>query len=200
MIVETLVVGFLENNCYILADEGSRSAVIIDPGDNEEDILKTVNDKKFRVEKILLTHGHPDHVGAAEAVSQGTGAPVFIHDEDRKLFNVKAQKSLAENDSISFGKYTIKVLHTPGHTPGSVCFLADGKLFSGDTVFAGSIGRTDLPGGSYREIMKSLKEKILPLSYEVEIFPGHGPSSNIKEEKMENPFLADAMEGNYRLY
>lgn len=200
MIVETLVVGFLENNCYILADEDSKSSVIIDPGDNEEDILKAVKDKKLKVEKILLTHGHPDHVGAAEAVSSETGAPVFIHDEDKKLFKIKAQKSVAENDSISFGKYTIKVLHTPGHTPGSVCFLVNEKLFSGDTVFAGSIGRTDLPGGSYRDIMKSLKEKILPLSDDVEILPGHGHSSNIKEEKMENPFLADAMEGNYRLY
>ncbi|MCL5774438.1 MAG: MBL fold metallo-hydrolase [Firmicutes bacterium] len=200
MLIETLVVGFLENNCYILADEDSRSAVIIDPGDNEEDILKTVNEKKFKVEKILLTHGHPDHVGAAEAASSETGAPVYIHDEDKKLFKIKAQKPVAENDSITFGKYTIKVLHTPGHTPGSVCFLADGKLFSGDTVFAGSVGRTDLPGGSYRDIMKSIKEKILPLSDDVEILPGHGPSSSIKEEKRENPFLVDAMEGNYHLY
>ncbi|MFH0802368.1 MAG: MBL fold metallo-hydrolase [bacterium] len=192
MQVKTLALGFLEENCYILIDEKTKKAIVIDPGDEEEKILDLLRGENLEVACILLTHGHPDHVGALPALVEATGARVFLHEADISLFHPPYAEKL-QGQAFNLGEVEISVLHTPGHTPGSVCFVGPEQVFTGDTLFAGTVGRTDLPGGSGKDISRSLNEKIALLKDDLIVCPGHGPSSTIRSEKIRNPFLRHSL-------
>jgi hydroxyacylglutathione hydrolase len=204
MILKRMEVGSFAANCYLVACEETREGVIIDPGADAKQILKAVENAQVTVKYIINTHGHVDHVGANEDVRQATGAPILIHEADGemckkphaslaafvgKLKLAEPDRLLKEGDTITVGTLTVKVIETPGHTKGSVTLVVDGKLFTGDTLFSGSIGRTDLPGGSYEQIIASIKEKLLIYPDETVAYPGHGPETTIAEEKQYNPFL-----------
>ncbi len=206
--MKTLIVGPLEVNCYILWDRKSREAVVIDPGGDAGAVINTVKREGLKVKYIVNTHGHFDHVGGNAEVKAYTGAQVAIHGNDAPLlkeshehgilFGVKTPEQdepeilLKDGDVIKAGEIKMRVLHTPGHTKGGICLYdkKKGRVFTGDTLFAGSIGRTDFPGGSYDEIMDSIKKKILPLGGFVRVFPGHGPETTITDESETNPFIA----------
>ncbi len=197
----------LQCNCSICGEENSRDAFLIDPGDETERILSTLDRIGLKTRGILLTHAHIDHTGAVAALQQITGAPVHLHPDDSDLAahaatqaamtglpspeRFKVQKTLTDGDVLELGDLKFHVLHTPGHSPGSVCFWVPSEkiLFSGDTLFRGSIGRTDLPGGDGRRILDSIREKLLPLPDETRVFPGHGPGTTMEQEKWSNPFL-----------
>jgi glyoxylase-like metal-dependent hydrolase (beta-lactamase superfamily II) len=202
-----LVVGPLEANCYILWDSSDLSAVVVDPGHDGEVIEKEVKKQGLEVKYIINTHGHFDHIGAAGYLRERLGVKLAIHTKDVPLleaatvqgsyFNVETPPQrapevfLEDGTLIEAGSLSIKVLHTPGHTEGGVCLYVEdeGVLFTGDTLFAGSVGRTDLPGGSFETLMNSIREKILPLGDSVRVFPGHGPETTVGEEKSLNPFI-----------
>ncbi|MDK2878828.1 MAG: hydroxyacylglutathione hydrolase [Thermoanaerobacteraceae bacterium] len=206
MFLKCLQVGVLASNCYILGDEKNKKAVIIDPGGNAEDILSIVKKEGFTVDLILLTHGHADHIGGLEEVRCSTGARVAIHENDAPMLLSPGQNlseymgtalslSPAEiklkggDEKLSLGDLTLEVIHTPGHTPGSISIKVGNIIFTGDTLFAGSIGRSDFPGGSFEQLMESIKNKLLIQDDDVIICPGHGIKSTIKQEKDTNPFL-----------
>ncbi|MGB9839950.1 MBL fold metallo-hydrolase [Thermovenabulum sp.] len=205
MFLETLQVGPLLANCYIIGCKKTNKAVCIDPGGNPEKILNVIFEKGLDLTHIILTHGHCDHIEGSDYLRERTNALLFIHEKDKDMitnpeknlsiflgrgFGLKeADNFLKDGDNILIGEMRLEILHTPGHTPGSISIKIEDLLFTGDTLFAGSIGRTDFPGGSYSMLKKSILEKILPLGDEIKIFPGHGISSTIGEEKMTNPFL-----------
>jgi len=207
MIHEILPVGPLQCNCSIIADETSREAMVIDPGDDVADILAIIEKHKLKVKQIVVTHAHIDHVGGAMKLRPATGAPILLNQKDYTLLKmldlqadwigmqspgkVEIDQSLGENDTVQAGSLLANVMHTPGHTEGSIClyFPAEKKLIAGDTLFAGSIGRTDLPGGSFDKIMRSLHDKVLALPDETAVVPGHGPLTTIGDEREGNPFL-----------
>ena len=207
MIHEIIPVGPLQCNCSVIGDESTRQAMVIDPGDNVKDVLALVNKHGLTVKQIVVTHAHIDHVGGAMKLRQITGAPILLNQNDYALLKmldvqaawvgmaspgrVEIDQPLAEGDKVRAGGLEATVLHTPGHTEGSVClyFPAQEKLIAGDTLFAGSIGRTDLPGGSLEKIMKSLHQRVLALPDETIVVPGHGPLTTIGEERESNPFL-----------
>lgn len=207
MIFETLVVGQLGVNCFVLADGETKEGVVVDPGDETEAILALVRNKGIRVKYILNTHGHFDHVGGNRRMVEATGATLMIHQGDEPYFSrasrsatmygLKAEDSpapaayLTDGQTITFGSCELRVIHTPGHTPGGCCFHlpAEGKLISGDTLFADSIGRTDLPGGSQEQLVSSIRSKLLVLPAETRVYPGHGPETTIGYEKSHNPYL-----------
>lgn len=204
----TIPVGALEVNCYIVWDAGTLEGVIIDPGADAAEIEAAVKSEGVKVRCVINTHGHFDHVGADGAMKATFGAPVAIHPKDAALmadahehgifFGVNTPKQsepdilLEDGQIIEFGPLKLKVIHTPGHTRGGVClYMEDGKaLFTGDTLFAGSVGRTDFEGGSMDDLMSSITDKLLPLGDEVRVLPGHGPESTIGEEREVNPFLS----------
>ncbi len=206
MIIKTLEVGPIMANCYILGCEETKEAVVIDPGDEADRILMTLAEDKLKVKYIINTHGHFDHVGANKELKEITKAELMIHAEDEPMlfelaqhaqaFGLTAENSppaditIADNDEIKFGNITLKVIHTPGHSLGGVCLLTDKVLISGDTLFAGSIGRTDLPGGDYDTLISSIKTKLLCLDEETIVYTGHGPETSIGREKKINPFLS----------
>ncbi len=208
MIHEILPVGPLQCNCSVVGDETSREAMVIDPGDNIDDVLVLVRKHNLRVKQIVITHAHIDHVGGAMKLRAATSAPILLNQNDYALLKmldmqaawvgmpapgkVEIDESLDRGDTVNAGVHTASVLHTPGHTEGSIClyFPAEKKLIAGDTLFAGSIGRTDLPGGSFRKIMDSLHSTVLALPDETVVVPGHGPLTTIGEERESNPFLA----------
>jgi len=208
LILKALVLGLLETNCYILADEKSREAVVIDPGGDFEEIKKEVKELNLTVKHIVLTHGHFDHTGALAQLKKTTGAEVLIHAEDASMLSptdqaqpflmdsgadpCPADGTLKEGDKIQFGEYTLEVIHTPGHTSGGISLLIDKMIFVGDTLFCGSIGRTDLPGGSFKQLIDSIKRKLLTKGDDYLIYSGHGPASTIGEERRRNPFLTGA--------
>jgi glyoxylase-like metal-dependent hydrolase (beta-lactamase superfamily II) len=204
----TIPVGALEVNCYIVWDKATLEGVIIDPGADAAEIEAAVRGAGVKVRCVINTHGHFDHVGADAAMKAAFGAPVAIHPNDAALmaeahehgifFGVKTPQQnapdilLEDGKAIEFDGVKLKVIHTPGHTRGGVClYMEDGKLlFTGDTLFAGSVGRTDFEGGSMEDLMDSITGKLLSLGDEVRVLPGHGPESTIGEEREVNPFLA----------
>lgn len=244
LIHEILPVGMLQCNCHILGDPWTREAIVIDPGDDAERILEVIDRHHLKVAAILITHTHIDHVVGLHRVHAATGAPVYVHSEDLSLYRmlaaqatwlgwktpevVKVDQLLREGDVLRWGGFEAHILHTPGHTPGSICIYmptdvpvelpseshsavpeagpasvragtsakqpqssGTGRLFAGDTLFAGSIGRTDLWGGSFQEIIRSLKGKLLELPDNTLVFPGHGGQTTIGEERAGNPFLRE---------
>ncbi len=205
MNLESLVVGPIQVNCFIITCSTTQQTAIVDPGDDAERILKTCAASSLNVTTILLTHGHFDHIGAVQQIKEATGAEIILHRADEFLiaaapmqaaaFGMPAPKTfsvdrfVAEGDDISVGELTAKVIETPGHTPGSICFHFDDGLFAGDTLFYGGIGRTDLPGGSYSQILNSIKTKLFVLPDELKVYCGHGPATTIGREKKYNPFV-----------
>jgi hydroxyacylglutathione hydrolase len=212
MIIETFPVGLLQCNCTVLGCETTRRALVIDPGDDAEAILELLESNGLSLDAILHTHAHLDHVGGTCALAEATGASVMLHPADQYLYDnlemqarmfgfpvpekIPVDRYVSDGESIAFGRLKGEVLHTPGHTPGSVSLRFHGngdgeasRVFAGDTLFLGSIGRTDLWGGSMDRILRSINERLLPLADETVVIPGHGPSTTIGAERRTNPFL-----------
>lgn len=207
MIHEILPVGPLQCNCSIIGDENTREGMVIDPGDDISDVLAIVKKHKLQVKQIVITHAHIDHIGGAMKLRALTGAPILLNQNDYALLKmldiqatwigvpdpgkVEIDRSVTTGETVSAGAHTAQVLHTPGHTEGSIClyFANEKKLIAGDTLFAGSIGRTDLPGGDMQKIMRSLHGTVLALPDETVVVPGHGEITTIGEERESNPFL-----------
>ena len=207
MIHEILPVGPLQCNCSIIGDEATREAMVIDPGDDIDDVLAILGKHNLEVKQIVITHAHIDHVGGAMKLRAATGAPILLNQNDLALLKmldaqaawvgmaapgqVEIDQSVGNADTVQVGSLSANVLETPGHTEGSIClyFRAENKLIAGDTLFAGSIGRTDLPGGSFEKIIRSLHQTVLALPDDTVVVPGHGPLTTIGEERESNPFL-----------
>ncbi len=208
MIHEILPVGMLACNCSILGDEATGEAIVIDPGDDIERVQELLARHHLCPKYIIATHAHIDHVGGIEKLQRATGAPVLMHQGDLPLYQnlamqaawlgvsppgvVEIDQFLKEGDVVRWGSRSLAALHTPGHSPGSLSLHLDGdhaRIFSGDTLFRGSIGRTDLWGGSFDQIMRSLHETLLRFPDEMPVFPGHGPPTTIGQERGYNPFL-----------
>jgi hydroxyacylglutathione hydrolase len=208
MIQEVIPVGMLQCNCYILGDEATGEAVVIDPGDDIERVQQVLERHRLKPKYILATHAHIDHVGGIEKLARVSGAAVMMHREDLPLYEsmamqaaflgmrppgtVEVDQFLREGDRVCWASHALEVLHTPGHSPGSVSLYMPGdehRIFSGDTLFQASIGRTDLWGGSYEELLRSIEDKLLAFSDQTAVFPGHGAATSIGEERRLNPFL-----------
>src|SRR3984893_8425114 len=207
MIHEILPVGPLQCNCSIIGDEATHEAMVIDPGDEIASILALIGKHKLQVKQIVITHAHIDHVGGAMKLRAATGAAILLNQNDYALLKildvqaawigvpppgaVEIDQSLTTGDVVKAGAHSANILHTPGHTEGSIClyFPAEKTLIAGDTLFAGSIGRTDLPGGSMQKIMQSLHGTVLALPDDTKVVPGHGPLTTIGEERESNPWL-----------
>lgn len=206
MKIETIVVGPIETNCYVLSDPESREAVVIDAGDDAKEILAYIRKEQLQVKYLLNTHGHFDHIQANDALRAQTGAPLAIHADDAELLvqpgkvgNMSTQVHgcqppeifLHNGDTIAFGPYELRVLYTPGHSKGGCCFyeVKEKVCFTGDTLFRGTIGRTDLYGGDYDTLLKSVRERLKLVADDVAIYPGHGPESDMAFERRANPYL-----------
>jgi hydroxyacylglutathione hydrolase len=188
-VLRKLVVGPYQTNCYILACKETLEGVVIDPGDEVFRIVREISRNRIAIRSILITHGHIDHVGGAAELKRITKAPILIHSYDAQALREPPDGSLQEGMQIQVGTYTLSVIHTPGHSAGGVCFIAPGAVFTGDTLFAGSVGRTDFPGGSHETLLSGVRKKIFPLADDLRIYPGHGPFSTIGQEKRTNPFF-----------
>lgn len=194
LIIHPLVMGAYQTNCYIIHEQHSSACCVIDPGYNPETILDTLDALGLTLEAILLTHGHFDHVGAVRDLAADTGCQVYICAEDLALPQqltagvLYHTQTYAEGTRLHLAGLDITVLQTPGHTPGSVCLLIDDTLFTGDTLFAGSCGRTDLPGGSWEQMRRSL-DRLASLEPNYWVLPGHGESTSLSDEKKHNPYL-----------
>jgi hydroxyacylglutathione hydrolase len=214
MVIDRIVVGPIQCNCYIVADESSGKAYLIDPGAESSELISYVQKTQWELQAILITHCHIDHIGGINTVTAQRSVPVLLHPADEFLYNDVTMQArlfgvtpsylhasqpsprpgaLGEELSFEFGSSKLSVLHTPGHTPGSVCFHAEDAVFTGDTLFQASIGRTDLWGGSFQQIINSIKTKLLTMSDTVRVFPGHGEQTTIGEERRNNPFLATTL-------
>jgi len=207
MIHEILPVGPLQCNCSVIGDENTREAMVIDPGDDIAEVLAIVRRHQLQVKQIVITHAHIDHVGGAMKLRAATGAAILLNENDYALLQmldiqaqwlgmpapgkVEIDASIGQADAVAAGSLRADVMHTPGHTEGSIClyFPREKKLIAGDTLFAGSIGRTDLPGGSFPKIIQSLHDKVLELPDDTVVVPGHGVLTTIGEERQANPFL-----------
>lgn len=202
MDIKTLIVGTMQENCYIVSHPNTKEAVIIDPGDEADVILYNVRMDGLQVKYILLTHGHHDHIGAVAEIKKATNALVAIHADDQELLT-DSSKNLGEfalepadillnnNDVINFGDYHMRVIYTPGHTQGGCCFYeaAEKVCFTGDTLFKGTVGRTDLYGGDYGALLVSVRERLALVANDCAIFPGHGPESTMAYERKVNPYV-----------
>ena len=207
MIHKIFPVGPLQCNCSVIGDEQTHEAMVIDPGDQIEGILDILRQEKLTLKQIVITHAHIDHVGGAMKLKAATGAPILMNQNDYALLkmldmqaawigmrppgDVQVDEAIGQGRVLKIGNLSSSVIHTPGHTEGSICvyFPEEKTLIAGDTLFAGSIGRTDLPGGSMDKIMRSLHTQVLALPDETEVVPGHGPITTIGEERDTNPFL-----------
>jgi hydroxyacylglutathione hydrolase len=207
MILETFPVGPLQCNCTILGDSDSGEAIVIDPGDEIAGICRRLAKHGLKLKQILITHAHIDHIGGALRLKRLTGAPILLNENDLPLLEMMDEQagwlgvetpetespdaSLSDGLKVGLEKFPAQVIHTPGHTQGSVClhFAPLNLVFAGDTLFAGSIGRTDLPGGNSRQIIQSIGSRLLVLPDETRVIPGHGPATTIGREKLSNPFL-----------
>ncbi len=189
-----LPTGLYEENCYILK-AGEGAAAVIDPGDDADQILGLLEREGLQAVAILLTHCHWDHIGAVPDLAEAYRAPVMLHEADLPLLEewaprqVRPTRFLQHGDRVTCGDLVFDVLHTPGHTPGGLCFLTGNRLFTGDTLFKGTVGRTDFPGGSAEALQASIRDLLLPLPDDVEVYPGHGDPSTIGAERRYNPFL-----------
>lgn len=203
---KTLPLGIYQANCYVLFDEQTKEAAVIDPGGDFPEIRGYIEENGVKVKYIIITHGHGDHIGALQELKNYTMADICIHKEDHEMLKSRrknysaemggpsvemaADKLLMDGDVLKLGDTDLNIIHTPGHSKGGICIYCKGSLFSGDTLFACSIGRTDLEGGSFEEIIASIKEKLLVLPEDTKVYPGHGSSSTILIEKKRNPFLS----------
>jgi hydroxyacylglutathione hydrolase len=206
VILKMLVVGPIQANCYILGCERTRQAAVIDPGGDVDQILMTLAKDSLRLVYIINTHGHFDHTGDNKPLKDATGAQLLIHRADASMITHQGQggaawgmqienspppdRYIAEGDVITFGDISLKVLHTPGHSGGGISLVTDKMVFVGDTLFAGSIGRTDFPGGDQDGLLRGVREKIFTLGDDVVVYPGHGPQTTVGQEKRYNPFFA----------
>ncbi len=211
MIVRTFPVGLLQCNCSVIGDPGTKDAIVVDPGDDVDTVLAALREEGLRCRVILNTHTHLDHVGANQQLKEASGATLMLHEADLPLYDrldvqaawmggvlpppVRAvvDAHIHQGDRVRAGGLVAEVLHTPGHTPGSVCFHVDGAapvLFSGDTLFAGSIGRTDLWGGDFDQELESIRRRLFALDDRTRVIPGHGPETTIGRERHSNPFLS----------
>lgn len=204
MLLNTLVVGF-GVNCYIVGSEQKNEAIVIDPGDEARRIFDVIEERQYSIKAILLTHGHFDHTGAAAELSEMTAARIFAHPSEIEIIkdpmlNLSGMfgvargfdatiELLTDGQLLELGEMRLKVIHTPGHTPGGISILAGEGVFCGDLVFAGSIGRTDLPGGSWETMESTLRNKILNLPDRLTLYPGHGRPTSIGAERLHNPYL-----------
>jgi len=200
-----LEVGNLGANCYIIYCEKTLEGAVIDPGGNAQDIINIIKQKNIKIVSIINTHGHADHIEANDTIKEFTGAPVLIHRDDAAMLTSSqgnlsmyignnlicqaADRLLADEDTIQVGEIEIQVIHTPGHTLGGICLKANDVVFSGDTLFQQSVGRSDFPGGSHSQLVNSIKEKLLVLADTTKILPGHGAGTTIGDERYNNPFI-----------
>ncbi|MFC1610338.1 MBL fold metallo-hydrolase [Myxococcota bacterium] len=207
MLCEVIPVGLLGSNCIIVGDEQIKEALVIDPGGDAPSILMQLAKRELKVIGIVHTHGHVDHVGATGELARVTGAPTYLHEADRFLFDTvgrqaamfglpapesaKVDHTIDDGDTIAVGGHSLHTMHTPGHSPGSVSFLVDDKsvVICGDTLFAGGIGRTDIWGGDFETLARSIRERLYTLDGATEVIPGHGPKTTIERERMHNPFV-----------
>ncbi|MBU3102766.1 MBL fold metallo-hydrolase [Clostridium gasigenes] len=199
MIIKVIPAGPLQTNCYIVMDEKVKEAIVLDPGQDPDLIIREIESLNCKVSAILLTHAHADHDDGVVDVKNKYNVPVYMNREEEKYMDLdssvygklpKIYDFIEDGDILKVGDLDIKCIHTPGHTKGGMCFLIEDKVFTGDTLFQGSIGRTDFIGGDFDEIIKSINEKLLILENNVEVYPGHGPKSTIIFERTRNPFLA----------
>jgi glyoxylase-like metal-dependent hydrolase (beta-lactamase superfamily II) len=204
LIIEALTVGPLMENCYLVGCEETKEAVVIDPGDEASRILEALNKLQLTLKYIINTHGHFDHVGANKALKEATGAEILIHPLDAPMLSrisasassfglsgdnsPPADQTIQEGDTVSFGNITFQIFDTPGHTPGGISLYTDRDVFVGDALFAGSIGRTDFPGGDYGTLINSIQQKLFTLPDDAKVYSGHGPVTTIGREKRFNPF------------
>ena len=205
-IFEHLVVGPLQCNCYIVGDPGTKEAIVIDPGDDADRLAASLASRNLTVTAIVATHAHFDHIVAAERLRALTGAPFYLHAEDKPLLAwmqesgrlflgmdlpppPEVDTAAREGDRWVAGSVGLEIIHTPGHSPGSISLVADSGVFSGDTLFAGSIGRTDLPGGDMHALLDAVRDKLFRLDQELAVYPGHGPSTTLAAEREHNPFV-----------
>jgi hydroxyacylglutathione hydrolase len=205
-IFERHVVGPLQCNCYIIGDRAAKRAIVVDPGDDADLLADSIAGHGLTVDAIVATHAHFDHVLAAQKLRELTGAPFLLHDDDRVLLDwlqesvriflgveggppPEVDSSASEGDVLKVGTFELEVIHTPGHSPGSIALVADGVVFSGDTLFAGSIGRTDLPGGDSAALVNAVRGKLFELDDDTPVYPGHGPETTIGTERRYNPFV-----------
>ena len=202
---ELVVVGALETNCYLVYCQETRACAVLDPGADQEKIIAAIADLELKPAVVLNTHGHVDHIGGNVDIIKKYGVPLAMHAADTGMLQVSdnielslllgarnsppPDRLLSDGDEVAFGRASLRVIHVPGHTPGSVGFLGGGVLFSGDTLFCGGVGRTDLPGGSWKDLEKSIRERILTLPEETIVLPGHGPWTTVEQERNSNPFL-----------
>jgi hydroxyacylglutathione hydrolase len=184
-----LIVGPYQANCYILGCNETKEGLIVDPGDEIFRIVREISRNGLTILYILITHGHFDHTGGADELRRITKAPVWIHALDAPGLNFRPDGYLSHGQEIRLGTYTISVIHTPGHSPGGVSFHAPGVVFTGDTLFAGSIGRTDFQGGDHEQLIQGVRTQIFPLGDDVRVYPGHGPATTIGRERLHNPFF-----------
>lgn len=198
MIIHKIVLGPYQENCYVIVHEASREALVIDPGDEAQALIETFQREDIRPVRILLTHGHVDHVGAVDALRNAFAVPVHLSEVDMEYvrrgapaFGTMEEPDawLTEGEEIEFHGETLRVMNTPGHSKGSVSFLMGAHLFSGDVLFQGSIGRTDLPGGDYDELIDTIRSRFLILDPKIRVYPGHGPETILDREARMNPFL-----------